>query len=474
MSETSHKPIPDLWPQIARRLSRWGRVLVAVSGGADSVALLHLCLPRKAAQRRRLVIGHVHHGTGAHADEALAFVESLADEVGCDLFVRRVEINDNERKQHGFEAAARDRRYASLEQMADETGGELILTGHTADDLAEGVLLNLMRGAGSRGLAGARELVGRYYRPLLDFRHDELVAFLAQMGVRFVEDPSNRDERFTRNRIRQRLRPLIETEFGEGAWRNLAHSARLLATTDATLYSLTNAILNDLLIARKPRWVYLALTPLHGYLQELRVRVLQTALESVQGGETEDSYVTRETLGRLDRLRLAKPGTRVRLPGDVLATVTDLGVIFDGVAFAEPATWALPGEVMLADGSRLIAASLQPTPISGIKQTDRCVEWVDADAVGARLTVRPQRRGDRMQPLGVDHERKVSRLESGAEQHPGPKWVVENERGIVWSVGRRIAHWARMTEQTRHCWRLTHTPPEDGEESKRDTDVRSF
>jgi tRNA(Ile)-lysidine synthase len=204
--------LPDVvhrrWPEL------WGPGIVAVSGGADSVALLH-CL---AAWVRPLVVAHLNHrlrGTDSDADEQ--FVRELA--LSLDLQYRTISIDVKEAaalRGANLEDTARQVRYEWLTQIACETGSGWIATGHTADDQAETVLHRLIRGAGIQGLRGiapTRELAPHVFlvRPLLEVSRSEVVAYLEALGQPWREDASNRDPAFTRNRIRHELLPLLKT-----------------------------------------------------------------------------------------------------------------------------------------------------------------------------------------------------------------------------------------------------------------------
>ncbi len=441
---------------------------MAFSGGADSSALLHMLVKDNQQAAERVVAGYVHHDTGKHADEAGELTRKVATDLDVVYSVAHVHVSKADKKASGFEAAARALRYDALDKMAEEHNCGLIVTGHTADDLAEGVLLYMMRGAGIGGLAGAREDTGRYFRPLLKYHHEELVQFLKNNGLAFIEDPSNQDVSYHRNRIRHRLRPLIEKEFGDSAWNNLAVSARFLENADQVLDDLAEKELQKILTVRKPGWLFLAKAPLVGYLQELRVRILDRALRMVYEDRSSATYNNRKVLERLANLLYYNPGTSIELPSDITAQVTDTGLIVDGIAAIAPVSWNLPGSAILADGSALDARRLENGQENGIKNSDRCVEYVDAEAFGATVKIRPWRRGDRMQAFGMDHERKISDLDSGASyKRAGPRWVVETERGIAWSIGSRIADWCRVTENTRQIWRLTYQPSRnlaDGEQ----------
>lgn len=188
-----------------------GPGIVAVSGGADSVALLHACVFASAA----ITVAHVNHQLrGAESDGDEAFVRDLCGKLGVPFRSTRIQLLSH---TTGVEAAARHLRYQWLNELATELGSAWIATGHTANDQAETVLHRMVRGTGLqglRGILGASPPVatgGRLHRPMLKVSRNEVLNYLHSLNQPFRTDSSNADPRFTRNRIRAELLPLIET-----------------------------------------------------------------------------------------------------------------------------------------------------------------------------------------------------------------------------------------------------------------------
>ncbi len=207
-------------------------VLVAVSGGADSMALAAATAfeSRSAPWRcAAVVVDHqLQQGSGVTAQRTAGVLA----EMGFDpVRVRAVEVGT----EGGPEAAARTARYAAIDDVADEIGAVAVLLGHTRDDQAESVLLGLARGSGARSMSGMAPVRGRYRRPLLDADRATTRAACVAEGVPIWDDPHNDDEAFTRVRIRQQVMPGIERELGPGVSDALARTAVLLREDDAAL-----------------------------------------------------------------------------------------------------------------------------------------------------------------------------------------------------------------------------------------------
>lgn len=224
MANSKSRLSTDLPALLCNRLGRYvgpgQRLCVALSGGVDSVVLLHAAIPSVAALGiRQLVALHVHHGLSPHADEWGAFCRELCDQLGIALEVRRVQVTLN---GEGLEAAARKERYAVL----DAFESDWILLGHHRDDQAETILLNLLRGAGVHGAAGMAERRGRLLRPLLGVSREEIVGYAKQCALSWIEDESNADSCYSRNFLRHQVMPLLERSFPSAAT-NLARAARV-------------------------------------------------------------------------------------------------------------------------------------------------------------------------------------------------------------------------------------------------------
>lgn len=221
-----------------------GRVLCAVSGGADSVCLLHSCLRLARGGDTTVCAAHYNHCLrGGESDRDERFVRSLCASLAVELRVGRGDVAAYAR-EHGMgtEEAARELRYAFLEEAADELGCGYILTAHNADDNAETMLMALVRGSGPRGLAGIPPRRGRILRPMLGATRAEIEAYLAENGLEHVEDSTNECTDYTRNRIRKLCMPVlreINPRFAEAA----ARAGALLREDDAYLSSLAEDFL---------------------------------------------------------------------------------------------------------------------------------------------------------------------------------------------------------------------------------------
>ncbi len=201
---------------------------IAFSGGLDSCVLLHGLCQLREAQALRLHVLHVDHGLHVHSADWARQAQQICERLNVPCTVERVQVA--QAGGQGLEAAARRARYAALARHIGS--GEVLLTAHQADDQAETVLLQLLRGAGVHGLAAMPAIMpfhaGRLARPLLDFTRAQLAAWAAQENLSWIEDTSNSDLRFSRNYLRHRVFPLLEAHW-PGASRRMTRSAGVAA-----------------------------------------------------------------------------------------------------------------------------------------------------------------------------------------------------------------------------------------------------
>jgi len=214
-------------------------LVLAVSGGPDSMALLHGAARASPARGWRLAVAHLDHGLRPESADDAAFVTDAAAALRLPSELRRTDVAALARAEgRSIEDAGREARYRFLEEVARE--GALIATAHTADDVAETVLMNLLRGSGLTGVRGIPPRRGRIIRPLLGERRAHLRALLDAAAIGYRLDPSNDDPAFLRNRIRGELLPILE-DLRPGAVDRIGQFARHAADDDALLREIAAA-----------------------------------------------------------------------------------------------------------------------------------------------------------------------------------------------------------------------------------------
>ncbi|HZI93353.1 MAG TPA: tRNA lysidine(34) synthetase TilS [Patescibacteria group bacterium] len=435
------------------------RVLAAVSGGSDSVALLRLLLSYAERVPLSIIVVHVNHRLRAQAaDDDQAFVEDLAARLGLECVVLAPRDEEEMSTVRRGEEGARLVRHGLLARCARDHGCTRIALGHTLDDQAETVMMRLVRGAGRRGLSGmARSGPGRLIRPMLDIRREEARRYLAEISQEFRDDETNEQPRFLRNRIRSRLIPLL-VELNPSIARTLGRNAGIMAEEDAYLDMLAQewvagwgvpestgstirvpagelAGLPPVLARRAAR---LLLKRAGAEPRGCSQQVIRSVLQLANTGDGDSSLIiSGGILARRDRLDIVVSGGQAPAgPGPEAACNVTL---------------ELPGSVSLPGTTARLTARLMPrTGLAEIPK-DATRVALDAGRLGARVAVRTRLPGDTFHPLGAAGHRKLKEFMIDCKvpriQRDRVPLLV-GPSGIAWVVGYRIGHPYRLTDAT--------------------------
>jgi tRNA(Ile)-lysidine synthase len=446
--------------QAFRMLERHHTVLVAVSGGPDSMAMLQALYRLREAWQLTLIVAHLNHQMRPDAAEDARFVAAAAAALGLPYVGESIDVPAyRSRFKLSPEDAARRVRYAFLGATAARLGADRIAIGHTADDQAETVLLRLLRGAGLTGLAGMPPVRGRIIRPLIQVRRSAVLAFLQAHRIPFREDPSNRQRRYSRNRLRLELLPLLQQHGNPRLVETLSTTAMLLAADDAALQAIARERLTAMRLPAPAGHVCLSVDGLAGQPPALQRRILREALREIDG----DWQGARQShIAAILRLLATRGGTKgLSLPRRLVVErrydVLVMRPAEVAVAAVEPRPLPIPGQCVIDElGVSMASQRLArgPTPAAWPSGD---VVWLDAAAVGDALWVRTRRPGDRFQPLGCPHPRKLKAFLIDAKI-PRPLRdrlvLVEAPRGIAWVAGVQLADWAKVTAATRDIVQL--------------------
>jgi len=410
------------------------RVLVAVSGGADSVALLHLFHAVAPEFSCALSAAHLDHAIRPESAGEAEFVARICASLGVPLHTERIDVPALARaRRQGLEEAAREARREFLGKVAKREGCTRIALGHHRGDQAETVLHRLLRGSALSGLAAMRPASGLFIRPLLPFARQRLLDFLAARDIPFVEDASNRDTAFTRNRIRHRLLPLLST-FNPRIEEHLGRFSERLAIEEDYWEREERRLLSDLgeVYAEEIRLDRVGLLSLH---PAARSRVLRRALLVVRGDLQGLAACHIEALDGL--LRGARPQAEVvlprawagrryedlwlrRMPPDLPPPVS--------ILVAGPGNYPLPG-----------GGELQVELLAAPKGEEGGAVEFDSAQVSFPLRVRSPRPGDRFRPEGLGGGKKLKDflIDAKVPRERRRSLLLVEEEEVLWIVGMR-------------------------------------
>ncbi|MDE2899672.1 MAG: tRNA lysidine(34) synthetase TilS [Chloroflexota bacterium] len=450
---------------VARQVDAAGlsgaRLVAAVSGGPDSLALLHALHCIAGSHTLSLHVAHVDHGLRPSSGQDAEFVRERAGALSLPCTIVAVDVPS--RRDGSFsESAARDARYWALSRVAEVEGAAAIATGHTLDDQAETVLLHAVRGSGLAGLRAMSVLsaapVGgspsRIFRPLLGVRRSETLAYCRELGLAPLEDESNSDARIPRNLVRLDVMPLLE-RLNPRAADALARLAATAGNAQDFLDVALDAEWPSLAVAREGA-VALDRERLRALHPALRALAVRRACAEVGGSATLDAAHVEAVLQLVE----GPAGREAPLPGGVRAEARH-----DTLVLHAPGASLLPsldGEhalrvpgVTAAGGWRV---EIQFVPMLSNLDSPLFTALLDADALGDELSMRARRPGDRFQPLGMaEGSRKLQDCLVDAhvprrERDAVPLLV--SPRGVAWVVGHAVAHWARVMPETRRVLRI--------------------
>jgi tRNA(Ile)-lysidine synthase len=436
---------------------RGQRILLALSGGADSVALLHALLAVRRKFHFEVAAAHLNHGLrAAESDRDEAFVRELCARMEVELTVKRA--HGLQKAQGNLEARARAARHAFLAAVAERIGADYIALAHQADDQAETVMLRLLRGAGVTGLGAMAELgAGKIIRPLLQVRRSTIVDYLGAIGATFVQDSTNASLKHDRNRVRHRLMPLLEREYAPGLSGRLVELAAEMRQVDDLLGTLAQDSERECLnqdgslnvvrfkrlhpavaAALMRRYVALAVGNLLGFERSHFEALCGLAHGGPPNGRIVLPYgwLARRIYGKLLLLRSDK---------------------HNDVAPAFEVALAVEGVTVVESARTIFQSALLPRASASMPH-DATEAVFDVRALRAGLVARNFNPGDRITPLGVAGSRKVKDVFiehkiPGDQRRRFP--VVLLEGRVAWLPGLVRSNLGLVTGQTREVVWLT-------------------
>ncbi|MCX7983044.1 MAG: tRNA lysidine(34) synthetase TilS [Syntrophales bacterium] len=430
-------------------------VIVAVSGGADSMALLHVlnCLAPDFGVT--MVVAHFNHGLRREAEKEALFVKKAAEEMGLPFVLGRGEIRTLKNEwRRSLEETARMARYKFLEETASKYGARKIALGHHLLDQAETVLINLIRGSGLAGLKGMEPVrEGKYIRPQLSISPREIAAYVARERIKYCVDRSNFDERFLRNRIRHRLIPLLMKEFNPRIVETLAQMAEILREEEHFIARETMTVLKQWGVEGRNDIKTISLASLKELPPALRKRVIKELLEAMKPDKKAISF---RHIEAVEKIVFSKPpGQVLFVPGGrVVKEYENLKFDYrkeekETEGFSYPLS--VPGEVRIGGTGQLVKASIcNRKEIQGVMMLPN-VLYADIKRIKPPLKVRSWQPGDRIVPLGLKGSRKVQDI-MGEMKVPRAKRklipIIEDDGGILWIGGLKVADRCHLQPET--------------------------
>ena len=434
-------------------LARAGtRVVVALSGGSDSVALAHLLIALdRTGELTVSALAHLNHQLRPAANDDEQFCSEVARALERPFIAERADVGAIARaEQRSLEDAGRAARYSFFSRALAQSGAEVVALGHTRDDQAETFLLRLLRGAGARGLAAMHPRRDVIIRPVIDCRRADLRAFLDARQISFVHDESNEDVNIPRNRVRAELLPLLAQRFNPAIVEVLASEADVAREEWRWMDGLAEEFAARVSRSTGQQWRIDA-AALNAAPLALARMVAQRALTALSSGRSVSLAHVEEVL-RLCR----EGGAPVDLPGQRVEREREEVVLTSRVEprsrkrgkgrgnaeniFCYPLS--IPGEVRLDQAGCLVTAETARVLPAGAKLASGAIATVQLSSSAGPLAVRNRRPGDRFRPLGAGGWKKVQDFfvdrKIARHRRDSVPIVVDESDRIIWIAGHGI------------------------------------
>lgn len=451
------------------------QVLVAVSGGVDSMVLLSVLM--KLPLRLRLAVFHLNHRLRPEAEAEAEMVQRYAADHALPCYTERLAYDLYTCKGNkSLQVAAREVRYQLMAATADRLGMDKIALGHHADDLVETVLMRFLAGAGPEGLAGIPPVRHRYVRPLLEVGREEIVAYALQAKLSWAEDSSNQKPVYLRNRLRHGLLPYLEKEYQPGLRGRLRETAVICREWKEALEELGGEVLkrwgllqpDGKLVPNREGGYLLPVAPWLELLPAIQRLLFRRLFFSLAPSDTYLGFIHSEAFLGL----LAGPaGKEINLPGGLIACKQGAALWFgpaisvcgeegredwESLPLVIPGVTVLPASQGVVESKWLTREEL-PSTWGKVSPFEF---YLDADQLTFPLYLRPRRPGDRFTPLGLGGSKKVKDLLIDAkiprEKRAAYPLLVDGEGRVLGVMGLRPAEQGKITAETRRALYLKY------------------
>jgi tRNA(Ile)-lysidine synthase len=450
----------------SRQLVSGKKLVVAVSGGADSVCLLHLLAKLQKELRVSLHVAHLNHQLrGAESEADAKYVSDLARKLGIPATIEGREVKGYQAEHHlSLEEAAREVRYGFLAEVAKTIGAERVAVGHTRDDHIETILLHLIRGTGTWGLHGLQPYTEwesksgsiAIIRPLLEVSHNETEDYCQSHKLKPRIDASNISLSPLRNRVRHQLLPLLMS-YNPGIAEALLRTGRI-ASDDIDFLDKEVARVWDGVAQQQGETIVLDKGKFNSLPSALKRYLFRAATERLLGSAKDiEMRHIEEVISALDK----PAGKRLSLPQGLIFSIEYDRYLLTSDPTALSPLPLLNGEfeLRIPGETRLPGWLIEAAVINreGMTEKDDFIAYLDLDKTGDKLLVRPRQRGDRFQPLGLSKPKKLNEFMIDAKIPSAWRQripIVCSPEQIVWVVGWRIDERAKVSDKTKKVLRL--------------------
>jgi len=440
-------------------LNKDDRVVVALSGGPDSTALLVILTQVAEEIGFNLIAAHINHGLrGEESNEDEKYSRELSEKMGVAFVTQRVEQTKVD-KGVSAEDFYRRQRYSFLNKVAKEQQAQKIALGHNLQDQAETVLLNLLRGSGLEGLRGILPMRdGKFIRPLIEVSRREIISFLNARGIQYRQDSSNESRKYLRNKIRGELIPYIKEKFNPKIEENLAQTAEILRNEDEFIRQYVLEAMDSPYIQRQKSLISLSIAYINKLPPAIRMRFLKALLESLNPEKNGFSFIHIKTLENLAQKK--RSGKRISLPADITARREYDNLILERKKACPKRieyeyTMKIPGSINIQ--TRNLTVRLQTTNRNYVDWGSENKVYMDLDKISLPLILRNKRDGDWFQPLGMKGRKKIKTffIDRKIPRNKRDKiMLIADQLSVVWIEKMHLNDRVKITKETKNVLEL--------------------
>ena len=435
------------------------KILIGLSGGPDSVCLLHVLNNLEDTFMLNLHAVYINHGLRPdETDMEIEFCKNLCESLNVPFITKSIDVQSYAEKQKmNRQEAARQLRYSTFEEIVYEINAHRVALGHTANDQAETLLMRLFRGSGPTGLSGIPPVRGNIIRPLIEIERKEIEKFLDDGKINFIVDSSNLKKNYLRNKIRLSLIPMLK-EFNPNIIESLSRTAAIFREEEKYFEVIVAKTMMKLISRKSDTRIELFLAPLEIMNKVIMRKVLRKAMEETKRLRG-ISFLHIEDM--IELIQNGKPGDRLHLPGGIriIKEYSTLILTSEPPVKLNMYTLTIPGETILKEAGILIKASIEDREIKvdELKAEATTSAFFDADKLLLPLTVRPRKSGDFFYPLGFGRRKKLQDFyvdeKVPRDERDRIPLIISGE-DILYIVGYRGDDRYKVTEGTKRVLRL--------------------
>jgi tRNA(Ile)-lysidine synthase len=433
------------------------KIIVAVSGGIDSMTLLYSLIALETEFELSLAVAHVNYGLrGVESDSDEHLVREYAESNGIPVFIKKINPDDPGLIIGGsVQVWARDIRYGYFEELRTKHKFDLVATGHTSDDNAETVFLNLIRGSGLDGLRGIPPKRGTIIRPMIYISRKDIEAYAGSGNIPYRIDISNKSDRFARNVLRNEVFPLMESKLRENVLYSINRTSSIIRSIDDYIHETAQKQYGGIVRETGTNEFYIGkkeLQSLHPVITDYLLRDIVSRVSK--------SPASFELTRRIRNLIYAPAGNTIFITPEYRVDSEASGIRF--LENKEPERFTI--EINLYEEYRFgdftfRSSSVDRTGVSFDMVGN--IEYIDADKIKKSLVLRTWQKGDRLQPLGMRTFKKVSDIFIDAkiprsEKHRIP--LLTTDEDIIWICGLKLDDRFKVDDNTRHIIKLEYIP----------------